>query len=160
MATFATLADLAVRLGKPTSGDLTAIQQAQGNLLLNLATELIIEAVDRDDTWAAALPAVPVLLRAVTLEVVARVMQNPAGARSESETLGQYQRSQSFSDLANTGLMLTDAEVLLCRRAVIGVTSGSARTDSLAAIVADNLPNTLTGLIEESLDDPPLYDWT
>lgn len=153
--TFATLEELGVRMGMT----FTTTQATQGALLLSLATGLIIEAVNRDDAWAATLSPIPRLVRAVCLEVVARVMSNPTGARSESETLGQYQHSQSFTD-GSHGVILTDAEAMMCRRAIIGATSGSARTDSLAAIVADNLPNTLTGLIDESPDDPPLYDWT
>lgn len=158
MANFATLADLAVRLGRATSSELTAAQQAQGNLLLELATGLILDTVGRDTAWADDLASVPVMLRAVTLEVAARVMQNPVGARSESEQLGQHSHGVSFPDGAH-GLMLTPAEAVLCRRTVIGVQSGSAAMDSLATIMAENMPNTLDGLLEEGIDERPIYDW-
>lgn len=154
LVTFATLEELGVRLGLT----FTAAQTAQASLLLSLATGLIIEVVNRDDTWAATYSPIPRLVRAVCLEVVARVMQNPTGARSESETLGQYQHSTSYTD-GTHGLVLTDAEALLCRRAIIGATSGSAAMDSLATQVAENMPNTLDGLLEEGIDDVPIYDW-
>jgi hypothetical protein len=155
MADFATLADLAVRLGRASSSELTAAQQAQGTLLLTLATGLITQAVDRDSTWADALSPVPTLLRAITLEVAARVMQNPVGARSESETLGQYQHSTSFTDRSH-GLMLTDAEVVLCRRVIVGVSSGSAALDSMVTVLANN-ETLFDGWSGEEVE---LYDWT
>lgn len=126
LVVFATLDQLALRLGKSSSADLTAAQQAQGDSLLELVTALITAAVDQSMEWAAALTPVPAVLRGVCLEAVARVMQNPSGARSESEQLGAYQHSQSFTDNAH-GLVLTDAEVMLCRRAVHGRLSGSSR---------------------------------
>lgn len=145
--TFATLDELALRLGKTGSGDLTAAQSAQGAMLLELVTGLIVDAVDRDDTWAATYSPVRRELRAVTLEAVARVMQNPSGARSESETLGQYQHSASYTDHAH-GLELTEAEARMCRRAVIGQTSGSACLQSTLN----------TGYVPPD-PDVDIYDW-
>lgn len=140
---FATIDDLALRLGRDT---FTAAETAQAAMLLELVTGLIIDACDRDDAWAATYTPVRRELRAVCLEAVARVMQNPFGARAQSETLGQYSYSSSYTDGAH-GLTLTDNEVLLCRRAVIGATSGSATLRAL-------LPRRTT-------DDPAvdIYDW-
>jgi hypothetical protein len=138
---FATLDQLAMRLGQIDATGLTAAQQAQGNMLLGIVTGLVIGAVGRDDDWAASLTTVPAVLTGVCLEACARVMQNPSSARSESETLGQYSHSASFTDGAH-GLMLTDAEEMLCRRAVLGALSGSARLDSLATELARCLPVT------------------
>lgn len=123
---FASLDDLAVMLGVGTAASLTTVQVTQAEMLLPLVADLVIDAVGRDTAWALALDPVPALLRAVTLTVVKRFMDNPSGVRSESETLGQYQHSASYTDGAH-GLMLTDAEVMLCRRAVYGKLSGSSR---------------------------------
>lgn len=130
--TFATLDELALRLpgAATTAADLTPKQAAQGQMLLETVTDLIITAVDRDVEWAATLNPIARELRAVCLEAVARVMQNPGGARSESETLGAHSYATSYTDGAH-GLDLTDREIALCRRAVLGQTSGSAHIDSI-----------------------------
>jgi hypothetical protein len=55
-------------------------------------------------------------------------------------------------------LTLTDAEAQMCRRAVIGATSGSAYVDS---IITDLAPATsLAVLVEAGPNDPLVYDWT
>ena len=154
---FATLDDLALRLpGTATTGDgLTAKQQAQGELLLDLATGLVTDAVGKDADWADALDPVPAVLRAVTLEAVARVMQNPAGVRSESKQLGQYQHSASFTDDAHT-LALTDREARLCRQAVHGRLTGSARVGSIADRLRSSTgwePAMGTLVVDPTLDD-------
>lgn len=157
MATFATITELAVRLGRVNESELTAAQQAQADLLLVLATGLITEAVDRDTAWQNALTPVPVMLRAVCLEMCARVMTNPSGVRSEGETVGSYQHNVSYTDGSHL-LMLTPAEVRLCRRTIVGASSGSATLESLADVVA---PNTPVGVLAEAgTDDPLIYEWT
>lgn len=158
MADFATLNDLAIRLGRVTSGDLTTAQTAQGNMLLTIATDLIIDAVDRDRDWAAGLVEVPVVLRAVCLEVCARVMTNPAGVRSENEALGAHSHAVSYPDGAGA-LYLTDRERKLVRGAASVALSGSATLLSLADTIADALPTTLDGLLTESALERPVYDW-
>lgn len=152
---FASLDDLAVILGRLSAADFTAPQAVRGALLLTLSTGLIVTAVDRDEAWALALAPVPLILRAVCLEVAARVMRNPSGARSESETLGQHQHSVSWTDGAH-GMMLTDAEVLLCRRAAIGVTSGSANVDSVITQIANGDPVIAGVMVDHSLD---VFPW-
>lgn len=130
--TFATLDELALRLPGPAlSGEeLSEKQQAQGTMLLTLATSAIADAAGKDDDWVMGLTEIPPVLRAVCLEMVARTMVNPGGARSESESLGQYSHATSFTDAAH-GLALTDHEVLLVRRAVHGRLSGSSRPRSI-----------------------------
>lgn len=147
VVTFATLDELALRLGKASTADLTAAQAAQGRMLLELVTGLIVDACDRDDTWAATYTPIRREVRAVCLEATARILQNPSGARSESETIGQYQHSSSYTDSAH-GLSLTDNEILMCRRAIIGTTSGSAALESVL--------NTGYVPIDPDVD---IYDW-
>ncbi|MDP2710797.1 MAG: hypothetical protein Q8O56_06225 [Solirubrobacteraceae bacterium] len=117
----ATLHDLATRLGKQPAG-LTAEQAAQGELLLALATGVIADAAGKPVDWAATLDPVPAILRAVCVELAARVMSNPAGARSSSEQLGLYRHSESFAAEhgVTLGLLLTNTERQLVRRAANG----------------------------------------
>lgn len=133
---FATLDQLATLLGKAGAADLTTEEAALGALLLTLASGLIIDAVGKDEAWAIALGPIPSVLRAVCLAAAKRVMDNPTGVRSQSETLGQHSYSSSYTDGAH-GLMLTDYETTLVRRAVIGRLSGSATVCSLATEMAD-----------------------
>lgn len=114
MANFATLTDLAVRLGRTNEDVLTEAQRAQGTLLLALASGLIREAGGKLDDWDPD-PA-SILLQAVCLEVCARVMTNPAGVRSEAETLGQHQHSVSYPD-GHGAVYLTPREAKLVRGA-------------------------------------------
>ncbi len=127
---FASLTDLAVMMGKANAGELSAAQATQGTLLLTIASGLITEAVGRDAEWAVELDPVPAMLRAVCVTAAKRVMDNATGARSESETLGQYSHSVSYTDGAH-GVMLSDAEVRLCRRAVHGRLSASSRPGAI-----------------------------
>lgn len=122
---FATVDELARRLGMVDASELSTGQVAQGTMLLRLMTSVIAQAVGRTEAWVTTLNPIPAIIRAVCLEAVARVMQNPSGARSKSETLGQWSHSTSYTDRGH-GLLLTDAEMLLVRRAVWG--TGSATT--------------------------------
>lgn len=153
--TFATLDELALRLGKSSATELTDAQVAQGQMLLELVTGMIVDEVDRDDGWAATLSPIPRAVRAVCLEAVARVMQNPAGVRSESEQLGAYQHSSSYTDDAH-GPMLTDRESTLCRRSILGQLSGSAALQSLGTCVADSRPNVIDGWVGDV--NPDIYE--
>lgn len=130
--TLATLDELALRLGYTPNA-------AEATMLLEMATGLIVDAVGRDEEWLSTLAPIPTVLRAICLEMVARVLANRTSARSESETLGQYQHSVSFTDGAH-GLALTDSEILLARRTVLTYTSGSSRVDSLITELACILP--------------------
>lgn len=133
---FATVEDLATRLGR----ELTTTEAGQGELLIELASLAIAGACDKTEAWIATVNPVPALVRVTCLEAAVRVMVNPTGARSSSEQLGSYQRSESFHayfDPAAAGISLTEAEVLRVRRAVFGTSSGSATVESLADDIAD-----------------------
>lgn len=125
MTTFASLNDLAILLGNESEDDLTAARTAQGTLLLELATGIVVGALGKDDEWAAALDPVPDALRTVTLALVLPVMQNPTGARSESETLGQYSHTTSYTDGAHGLGTLTAEWLTMCKRALGIRTSGT-----------------------------------
>lgn len=125
---FATLDDLAVRLGRLDSSALTATQQAQGTLLLTLASGLIREAGGKLYDWDPDPESI--VLRAICLEACARVMTNPAGVRTESETLGQHQHSVSYPD-GHSAVYLTPREAKLVR----GVAGGGSATTIPATTV-------------------------
>lgn len=132
--TFATIDELALRLGYAEAGDLSAAQQAQGLFLLEMATGLIVETVGKTTAWAATLNPIPRILRGICLEAVARVMRNPSGVSSESETLGAYSHTTRYEFTtanAPVGMGLTDDEGRRCRRAVYGTVSGSAYPTSV-----------------------------
>jgi hypothetical protein len=137
MTAFASVGDLATRLGRT----LAVEEQAQGELLLNLTAGLIAGAVDQTDDWAETLDPVPSTLRTVCLEAVARVMLNPTGMTSESETLGAYSHTTRFevttNEAAGQGLGLTAREARMVRRAVFGT---SAASIPVASIFDSELP--------------------
>jgi hypothetical protein len=133
---FASLADMRARLGL---SELDAVAAARCGLLLDLATAGIVAAVDKDDEWAAEQAPVPNALRALCIEIVARVMANPSGARSASEQLGAYQHTESYADTGHS-LELTDREVLRARQAVWGKTSDSAQATSVLDDIAEVVP--------------------
>lgn len=136
---FATTEHIAARIGR----DLTSEEQAtQVPLLLELATNAILDAVDKTQEWAEALDEVPPALSGLCIELVARVLLNPAGGRSISEQIGQHSRAVTFGPAASAALTLTDAEERRARRAVYGSNSGSAPT---RGIVTDLLDNGLLG---------------
>lgn len=155
MANLATLTELAVRLGRIDADALSTQQQAQGTQLLGTATDLILEAVNRDTDWLDDLDPVPRVLRAVCIEVAARVMTNPAGVRTEGETLGQHQHSVSYAEGAGL-LYLTDRELRLCRRVALGAGSGSAVLESLATTIAAVTPEPMTGYPIDT--NPSIYE--
>lgn len=131
---FAIAEDVATRLGRT----LTTVEAATVDQLLDQATGTIAAAADKTDQWAAALNPVPQILWAMTIELVVRSIGNTGGLRSESETLGQYQSSRSFAEPGKGGgMLLSDLEERVIRRAVYGRTSGSAKTESLATEIAD-----------------------
>ncbi len=114
-------------------------ERAQAALLLDLATAEIAHAAGRSDDWATRVDPVPAVLRGVALEVVARVMLNPAGASSSSEQLGAYQFSQSFRGEGTGSVVLTARESRLVSQAVNGF-GGSVAVDSIADDVLCELP--------------------
>lgn len=125
---FATPEDIATRFGR----ELSAIEAATAEWLLDGATAAIAQAADKDDAWAENLSPVPKILRSLCVELARRAMSNPEGLRSMSEQLGAYQHSRSFRDAAAGGdITLTDIEERLVRRTVYGRTSGSAKVGSV-----------------------------
>lgn len=134
--TFATADDIAQRRGRTFTED----ERAMADLLCEAATAVITDAAGKTDAWADTLDPVPRILKFVAIEVVARVMPNPDGLRSFQEQLGAYSHSESYRDVATGGgLLLTQSEVLLVRRAVWGTTSGSVKVASAATEIADLL---------------------
>lgn len=142
MTTFATLDQLATRIGKTSADDFTEGEAAQGTLLLELVTGLITHAVDQTEEWAAALDPVPLTLQSVCLEATLRVLSgalaNPAGFSSETETLGAYSHTVRYasasdggSDGPAGGLALTPSEERRVRRAVFGSSVGSVTVESI-----------------------------
>jgi hypothetical protein len=127
---FASVDDIAVRL---EAAPLSNTSEAAAEMLLKLATAIIAQAVDKDDEWAAALTPVPTILRALTVELVCRAMASPQGLASASETLGAYQRSETYRRDLSSALLLTDMEEKLARRTVLGQRSGTAQMKSLAS---------------------------
>lgn len=122
---FAQPSDVAARMGVT----FTSTQATQCDALLPQVALAIAAELDQDDAWLEDLTEAPTALFVTSVEAVTRVMQNPRGARSSSRTLGSFSETNSFADAAAT-LELTDREVLLCRRAVLGDT-GSSRPDTI-----------------------------
>lgn len=130
--TFCTPADIATRLGR----DLTEAEQATATMLCELVTDQVAAAVDEDADWAAALDPIPLPLRAIAIDVVHRVMRNPSGYSSTSETLGAYSYTQRYgSDSGDAGaaggFTLTPAEARRVRRAVFGASVASIEVASI-----------------------------
>src|SRR4051794_7167844 len=103
---FATADNVRRRLGR---GSLTSDQTTQAEMLLDAAATAILDAVDKTGAWADAQDTLPAAFKDISIELVARVMLNPAGARSTSRQLGAFQESTSFRDGMGS-LELTDSE--------------------------------------------------
>ena len=50
---------------------------------------------------------------------------------SKSETIGSYSYTHSFNRDVSSAMALSDVEVLVIRRALLGANSGSARAESV-----------------------------
>ena len=125
---FATAEDVGIRLGR----DLDAAEQAMVEMVIEQVTGLIIEAVCRDDDWAADLAPVPSTLKLLCIEKALAVGSNPNGVASESEQLGAYQSSRTFRrSNGSADVFLTDAEERRVRRAVYGTNADSPRMGSI-----------------------------
>ncbi len=126
---FATAQDLETRLKR----DFDAADSALAEMLVESAMAVIATEAGQSWEWAKDLPdpAHP-LLRAVCIEVVARVMENPEQLHSYSEQLGARQESKAFRRGGEGGdLLLTDREVRLVRFAVNGTLAGYATAGTL-----------------------------
>lgn len=122
---FAETSDVAARLGR----DLTDAETTMVAPLIASVTALIGDAGGLTTAELAALDDDQPVLKAVTVEAVVRVLQNPAGVESVSEQLGSYQHQQRWANPAATGLHLTTVERRLVRRALgTGVTGVTLET--------------------------------
>jgi hypothetical protein len=133
---FCTSDDVATRLGRGDAG-LTAAEVPQVEMLCELATAAITDAVAQTEAWRAALPAVPHMLRVVAIELVTRGLANTSGMASTTETLGAYSYTARFRDAnGGGGLLLTPAEARMVRRAVYGrATATTMPTGTLTQVI-------------------------
>lgn len=123
-----TLDEIRARLGK---SELTATEIESIELLIEAASEVIVDAAGKTPAQMAALSPVPRVLRFVAIEMICRTVGNPAGLAQLSEQLGAAQRSQTFRRDDGSALLLTSTEVMLIRRAVRKNTSGSVVVESV-----------------------------
>jgi hypothetical protein len=119
--------------------ELSATEAATAEMLIEAATGEIAAAADKTDAWADDLTPVPRIIKFICIEAVHRVMSNPKSLRSQSETLGAFQHSESYQadSAAGSAIHLTEREVLMVRREVYGRTSGSGRAESTASEIHD-----------------------
>lgn len=125
--TFATSSDVETRLGR----SLTTAEKATAEAVITTVTGLIVDVVDRDSDWAEALDPVPEALKAICVEKARQEIANPTGVRSESETLGAYQHSQTYRDSSETAVFLTPFEERQVQRAVYGKNAASSSPRAL-----------------------------
>lgn len=121
---FATTTDVGDRLGRT----LTAGEETTVDLLIELAQGVIADAAGEDDDWVTALSPVPVVLKALTIELVCRALANPNGLESLAESIGQANYQARFREY---GLWLSEYEERLVRRTAGTATSGSALVRSI-----------------------------
>lgn len=127
----ATSQDVSARLKR----ELTSSEEDLAEILLESATELIADAVGGGATAAMLETLDNRTLWVVCTECVVRGFDTPGGARSTQETLGQYSRSISYTDVEKGGgLYLTEREERMVRRAVFGTATSGAR---LASVLDD-----------------------
>jgi hypothetical protein len=122
-AAFAAASDVAKRLGRP----LTTRETANVPGLLQSATTVIADAAGYDEGWASQLAPIPNMLSLLCVELVCRVLPNPSQWSTIRQQVGSYgfQASQTL-----TGMQLSDAEVMMVRRAVHGRTTDSVTVES------------------------------
>lgn len=130
---FATPGDLAIRLRR----DLDSADEALAEMLVESATAVIAAELGKTSEWADGLDPIPPLLKAVCVEVAARVMENPEQLHSYSEQLGEHQQTKAFRRGVDGGdITLTDRETRLVRFAVKGSAAGYAIAPTLADRIA------------------------
>lgn len=124
---FATSTDVAKRLGR----ELTSSEEDQVGLLLDLATAAVANAADLTDAEASALTPVPTVIRGFCIELTCRALANPSGLFSKSEQIGSYSYTHNFNRDVSSAMALSDIEVLVIRRTLLGSNSGSARAENV-----------------------------
>jgi hypothetical protein len=123
----ATHTDVATRLGR----ELTEAEQKTATQVIETATGLIADAVDRTMEWAERLDPVSPVLRGICVERALAAIANPANLASESETLGDHTHAQTHRRAPEGGVLpLTPVEERMISRAVYGATTGSASAES------------------------------
>lgn len=122
-ASFATSSDVVTVLGRA----LTAQETSDVPGLLSMAASAIADAAGYDDGWALTLSPVPQRLRWMSAELVKRALVNRTGATSIRQQVGSYSYAATWDTV---GMILSDAEVLMIRRAVHGRTTDSVHVDS------------------------------
>jgi hypothetical protein len=130
--TFCTVTDIATRLGR----NLTTDEQSTVQMLCDLVTNEMCAAADKDADYPGSLTEIPLPLRSIAIDVVTRVMLNPQGYSSTSETLGAYSYTQRYGSSGDgaggpTGIALTPAEERRVRRAVFGASVASIEVPSI-----------------------------
>lgn len=119
---FATVSDVEKRIGRSLSEGEKGIAESA----IATVTGLILDCVDRDQTWADGLNPVPGALTGVCVEKALGAIANPLNLAAQSETLGAYSSSQTFPRTGDVSVFLTPFEERLISRAVYGTTSGSS----------------------------------
>jgi hypothetical protein len=105
--TFAEVGDVGRRLGR----DLTSDEFAAAELVIELVTGLIVEFLEEDAEWAAALDPVPSLFRTLCITKAVDALANPENLAAMSETLGAYSHSETFPRSEDgVDICLTDYE--------------------------------------------------
>lgn len=121
---FATTSDVQTRIGRT----LTTAETNQASQLLTAATSIIAQAGGKDDDWVDDLETIPQILKTVCIEMVARVVDNPANLDSFRETIGSYSYSKDF----RAGyLMPTPPERDLIRHVIGTPSTTGVRLDSV-----------------------------
>lgn len=114
----ATVGDVAIRLGRA----LTESEQALATQVIASVTGQVYDTTGKDADWLADLDPVPTYLTSLCVEKVIVVGSNPLGLASESEQLGERQRSRTYQRANDGGVFLTDYERREVRRVVNGTT--------------------------------------
>ena len=138
---FATSDDVAARLQRT----LTSAEQAAATAAIADVTGQIVEAVDRDAAWAAALVDVPATFKAICVEKALAAITNPLGVAAQALGAASY----TFRRNSDGGVLLTDSDERRVRRAWFGTATGTARTRSAIDDVLDHRD-------DGEIDDIPL----
>jgi hypothetical protein len=133
VADFATVDDIAVRLGR-------TLTEAEANLseqVIELTSGMIRDAAGQDADWDPT--PVPALFTAICIDKVLIVASNPNLLTSEVKTLGDAERRRDFAH--SDGLALTDEEIRKIKRLISGSTFVAATlTSPYSGDPADEFP--------------------
>jgi hypothetical protein len=137
----ASVTDVQYRLGR----ELSEIEENQVSALLGMATVNIFNAVDKPIGWVPPID-VKRLFTVMCVELACRAMPNPQALGQVSETIGARSYTTTFArELPGSGIMPTDLEERILRRAVWGQNGGNARGYNDVLV---------SGLIDQRLREP------